>query len=781
MALKKLPGGVVYETDGGARLNEEAGVNLEAIHRQLGAQAAAALAALATKADIKALDAVRATAQAAQSTAHDARATANAASSVAGSARTTAGNAVDRVTALESAAGFGPSTPVDGQTASLVLQPDTQTRAAVGDAVAAGLGVNLYRPTGLVRAGIASTVPPSVWSAGTNRGVALSVTPGDAYTVSRLSSAVADRLVVGFTKEYPASGAEVFGRVSATADQNSLTAITVPSGVAWMLVMVSASSQEPGPLDVKIERGPQATRMSKAPEVESDRLARYSTPVSAALSVRESGESALRSAITSALQAHPDRTDLNRAVYLPAGVYDIRQPRFLSTLDREVFGASPGIRKGLKFIGDGKSASVIRLVTEGSQKWLYDNESTSNRRFMEMSFQGISFQTDDPELGDGFNVWSAGGDKRFRFTDCDFNLGTIMSTHGTGNADLNRWLNCLITAHRALLVLDNNQSVAHGFSDTDVALYRDGIVVKAGGNVWWRGGNFEMHPHATDAGPHFMVRTDSDPDTGPGNNDIRITDVRAEIHGAGKGLARLTGHAKPMDVVFTNFLTATVSGTPLAREAVYVEGGKRVAFRDSQLHPGFTFRAATDRAAAPMGALIDFRDTDPGNGASLASRCSVSGLGRILSNGAHRKAGDTIRSNPSPDDFDLGWEAAPRYAPLPAVKTMSLKYRSQVLPSTSGTGDWNFTLPPGALIRRIYIYRAGVAGKTGTYGLSVGTADRSKVIASAAPVDFATPNVIDMTTPTFTPGTDMAVWATGTLGAPGWSGGSSTVAIVEYI
>ena len=43
MALKKLPGGVIVETTAGARLNEEAGVNLEAIHRQLGAQAAAAL------------------------------------------------------------------------------------------------------------------------------------------------------------------------------------------------------------------------------------------------------------------------------------------------------------------------------------------------------------------------------------------------------------------------------------------------------------------------------------------------------------------------------------------------------------------------------------------------------------------------------------------------------------------------------------------------------------------------------------------------------------------
>ena len=43
MALKKLPGGVVVETTDGARLDEAAGINLEAIHRQLGAQAAAAL------------------------------------------------------------------------------------------------------------------------------------------------------------------------------------------------------------------------------------------------------------------------------------------------------------------------------------------------------------------------------------------------------------------------------------------------------------------------------------------------------------------------------------------------------------------------------------------------------------------------------------------------------------------------------------------------------------------------------------------------------------------
>ena len=54
MALKKLPGGVVVETTAGAWLNEAAGVNLEAIHRQLGVQAASAMdAAQAAEAKVE--------------------------------------------------------------------------------------------------------------------------------------------------------------------------------------------------------------------------------------------------------------------------------------------------------------------------------------------------------------------------------------------------------------------------------------------------------------------------------------------------------------------------------------------------------------------------------------------------------------------------------------------------------------------------------------------------------------------------------------------------------
>ena len=151
MVLKDLPGGERYEENGGAYPNEETARRHEAIHRQLGAQASAALDALNTKADITSLDAVRATAQAAQSTAATA-------SSVAGAAQTTAGNAADRVSALESAAGFGPSTPVDGQTASLVLQPDTQTRATLDDRYPARAELDQYVQSAEVDESVAAVV-----------------------------------------------------------------------------------------------------------------------------------------------------------------------------------------------------------------------------------------------------------------------------------------------------------------------------------------------------------------------------------------------------------------------------------------------------------------------------------------------------------------------------------------------------------------------------------------------------------------------------------------------
>ena len=68
--------------------------------------------------------------QAAATTAERAATSADARATV---AESSAGNAVDRVTALEAMSGLSPESPVDGQTANLVEQPDTLTRGAVAN------------------------------------------------------------------------------------------------------------------------------------------------------------------------------------------------------------------------------------------------------------------------------------------------------------------------------------------------------------------------------------------------------------------------------------------------------------------------------------------------------------------------------------------------------------------------------------------------------------------------------------------------------------------------
>ncbi len=59
MALVRLPGGVIYDDVTGTRINEPQGINFEAIHRQLGAQATAAMdAAQAAEAKVKTITAL---------------------------------------------------------------------------------------------------------------------------------------------------------------------------------------------------------------------------------------------------------------------------------------------------------------------------------------------------------------------------------------------------------------------------------------------------------------------------------------------------------------------------------------------------------------------------------------------------------------------------------------------------------------------------------------------------------------------------------------------------
>ncbi|MFP7366278.1 glycosyl hydrolase family 28-related protein [Corynebacterium callunae] len=105
-------------------------------------------------------------------------------------AETAASNAVARVDALEAVSGLGPSTPVDGQTASLVLQSDSLTRSALDGAVTAHTGMYPVESYGAVGDGVADdtvAIQAAIDAATSAGGGTIFFRPGAMYLVKTLN------------------------------------------------------------------------------------------------------------------------------------------------------------------------------------------------------------------------------------------------------------------------------------------------------------------------------------------------------------------------------------------------------------------------------------------------------------------------------------------------------------------------------------------------------------------------------------------------------------------
>lgn len=194
MALEKIAGGLIVDSEEDRYLGRAAGLNLHAVLQQVTAASAKALELLKTKADILALDAARAATRVAQATALDALSAAGAASSLAGAAHTVATNAADLATNLASAAGFGPSTPTDGTIATYVGQSSSQAARAV-DARARARTRTVYpEDFGAVGDGLADdTAALEAWLASPSK--SLSMGAGRYRVVRPLASSVAGRTI----------------------------------------------------------------------------------------------------------------------------------------------------------------------------------------------------------------------------------------------------------------------------------------------------------------------------------------------------------------------------------------------------------------------------------------------------------------------------------------------------------------------------------------------------------------------------------------------------------
>ena len=502
------------------------------------------------------------------------------------------------------------------------------------------------------------------------------------------------------------------------------------------------------------------------------------SPISALSKGGRTGE-AIRSAIAEALTTFPLNNNKNRTVYIPAGDYEI-EPGFFSSFDYSALGMDNLTQAGLRIVGDGKHATRLILKTGGEESWFYDSYTDSKNLFMDLTFEGISFLADDPNMGNGFKQWSTGQDKRFRFINCVIQLNTILHTLGTGNADLNRFINTSIRANGPAIILENQQSVANGMHNCDVTVRDSFIEIRDGGSFWFNNGNLEMHNEGTNTGDHFLIDAPDPAKNGPGNCEFNFTDVRFEIHGVNKKLARTVDSAGMLQFNFTRATLGTVTGG--VRDSVDIGSGTRMLFRDCVLNESLNFIARSGRSDAPSGAVIVFNSCDVGRSSSLWTRCTTVGdQARIIANDCFRQSSGVSTSRKNPQDFDFGWRTAPSYAPQPQTKIVSLKNRSQILPWPGDDGSaFRAAIPEGSYVKKVHVRKPAASGVSGDYQFHVGSLDKSVIYGSSDTLGYGEEISLTLHDIGTVHESGIAVWATGTPSSR-FSGGAEAVAYAEYI
>lgn len=473
---------------------------------------------------------------------------------------------------------------------------------------------------------------------------------------------------------------------------------------------------------------------------------------------------AIRSAIIESITHNTETMDENRSVFFPAGTYRITRNNLLSDFDFTAYGLTGSVRQGLKFTGEGKHSSKLLLETAGVEKWLYNNGSISTQKFSHLDFEHLGFHTDDPELGNGFQHWSQGGEKRTRFFACNLNLGTILQTEGAGNADLNRFLLCSITAHKNMLVLNNQQSVVNELISSDVTAYRDMVEIgpEGGGKLHIIGGSYQMLEHATDTADHFFFNAPVDSGNGPGNADFSVTDVSLEMHGANKKLVLTNDAIYPLLLNFTRCNIGTVFGGP--RETVLARNSKRVRFDNCILHGDLEFRAQASYAGSPSGALILFRDCATGSTTlpALHARCTADGnSARIIATGCYQESDGTSVQTVYAQDFDHGWQYQTPNGMTAQYKAMVFHLPWLLFPTDTAQSR-AVQLPAGAYIRRVFYHKFATAADSAPYQLFIGSDDKSVVLGSSTAATFGDEHIIDLDNVGVLPFSKLRVWAEGT-------------------
>lgn len=501
---------------------------------------------------------------------------------------------------------------------------------------------------------------------------------------------------------------------------------------------------------------------------------------------------AIRQAIICAISRNGNERNLNCEVHFSEGIYCVKKDKLFSDFNFSEIGLGFQTVDGINFRGNGRTSSVIRLITKNesdtyTEKWLYNNESIDTQKFQKINFFNLGFDTDNYDYGNGFKQYSQGGEKQFRFYFCDIALGNVLWCEGAGNADLNRFISCGITAYKDLLTLNNTQSVSHMFVGTDMNIKRNLITVlsQGGGDVSISDCNIEMHElndtdDIVDEEAYYLVNNPQQAILSNGNCHYVFSNIRFEMHGTKKCLVKTVNGNFPVDVCFNDCWWGVVD-SPL-RSVVEIYPSKSITFRNCTLHDNFQFTVNgkySNSGAASCAGTIIFDGCNVGFNKMLADRIIIneSDCYRVKATKCYKLA-STSENHPIAQDFDYGWETKGAASVVPSKKIVAIKMSGDAwaIPS-SASYDRIIELPVNAYITKIYLYRPAIVSVSASYQLHIGDYDKTKELASSKLATFNDIHKIDVTDVGKIDFNKLRVWATGDGGTP-FTGGYG---YIEYI
>ena len=434
-------------------------------------------------------------------------------------------------------------------------------------------------------------------------------------------------------------------------------------------------------------------------------------------------------------------------VYFPRGTY---------LIDGDgVFNNVADFQRGFIIEGDGLSSSVIKLKTNGRQSWLYANEAKSTQQYIFVTVRDLQITSDDADVGNGFKFQQ---DQGWRFFRCwMLNLRIAIDSDGgfTGNnGSEHKFFNCKFTAIRQAVHRFNNlQCLNIEYHGCDIeSITGDIFQIGPGGGGALRvfGGSFIMDDGGT---PHYLLNIDGG-GLGNNNNTYIFNCIQTELHSTNNRLLTQASSGGGAHIVFSD---CNITATNGSREQVNVATA-RVTFNRCVLtqNQGDTYRvrgptAGGDQYGEP-GHII-FNECDvPRN---LSNVCFATpdggdGLawGQISARGCYSNGyvPTEARTHRYGMDFDLNWFNGGRASNFSGLKSISVKPQNRSWPFMDSTFDWVVTLPVGALIVSIDVYRPANAGRSEQYTLHVGNGDKSVIYGTdGGSIDAAAPRKITVT------------------------------------